>query len=458
MIISESLLHKYNTAVPRYTSYPPATSFDTSFKGEDFVRFVQQSNQASPHNISIYIHIPFCPQRCHFCGCNTVLYPREEKIEEYVRCVQAEIRMTGAHVDKSRRVTQVSWGGGTPNSIKYEYIESIMNTLREVFTFDDGAEIAIECSPAYLEFEHVDHLKAMGFNRISLGIQDFHLPVLDAINRKPPLHPVEDMLKHIKSQGFKGVNIDLVYGLPLQTVESFAENIAEIARLQPDRLATFSYAHVPWFNENQKRLEIYPFPQPDEKLTMLVNTINFLSESGYDVIGMDHFAKKDDELAMALREHNLHRNFQGYNTKKTSGQVYAFGASGISQMDGAYAQNVKSTPLYVSLIQSGKYATERGYALTQQDKIIRDTIDEIMCNGKLHFGSIAEKYGISMADFYICTAFDQSKVASQLQDGIVTLGTDRIAVNEAGMMVVRNIAAAFDPQYKPEQNKYSKTL
>lgn len=456
--ITEALLHKYDVPVPRYTSYPPATSFAPDFASADYLEAVEASNTAQPQNISIYIHIPFCRQRCHFCGCNTVQYPLEDKIAEYVQCVLSEIRMVAPHISPDRRVTQVSWGGGTPNSIRYEYIEAIMSTLREVFTFAEDAEIAIECSPAYLDYPHVDELRRLGFNRISLGIQDFHLDVLKAINRLPSMHPVQELLPYIKASGFSGVNIDLVYGLPLQTLASFGENVEQIIALRPDRLATFSYAHVPWFNANQKLLERYPLPTGADKIKMLTQTVRQMTEAGYNLIGMDHFALPDDDLSRALEVGDLHRNFQGYNTRRTAGQVYAFGASGISQLDGAYAQNVKSSVLYVQLVKSGRLPIERGYKLTDNERMIREAINEIMCNGRLDFAELAERYGLGLEDFYRITQFDSGKLSAQMADGLLTLSPKAIEVNPLGMLVVRPIAAAFDPTYTPASGQYSRTL
>ncbi|MCE5330695.1 MAG: oxygen-independent coproporphyrinogen III oxidase [Bacteroidales bacterium] len=458
MEISESLFQKYNIPVPRYTSYPPATSFHTNFTGQDFVEQIKISNNAQPENISIYIHIPFCTQRCHFCGCNTALFQSEEKIRKYIDCLKKEITYIAQFIDKKRVVTQVSWGGGTPNSINPGYVKEVMDVLKSEFAFADFAEIAMECSPAYLDFEDVDTLAAIGFNRISLGIQDFHIDVLDAINRKAPKHDVGEMLAYMKNKGFKGLNLDLVYGLPLQTPASFQENIQQAIQLQPDRIATFSYAHIPWFNSAQKLMDKYTFPSPDEKLQMLVHSINHLVKNGYEVIGMDHFAKQDDELAIAKHNKKLHRNFQGYNTKKTTGQVYAFGASGISQLNGCFAQNIKQLDQYMDAIETNSLAVERGYILTEEDILIRDTINEIMCNGTIDFVEIAENHTCSLQEFLAITKFDKSKIATLIEDKLVEFTGTTLRVTDAGMLVVRNVAVAFDPNFVPAANKYSTTI
>jgi oxygen-independent coproporphyrinogen-3 oxidase len=458
MKISEHLFQKYNVPVPRYTSYPPATSFHTEFGNDDFIEQVKISNNTQPENISIYIHIPFCTQRCHFCGCNTTLYENEDKIRKYIECLKNEIKHIAGFIDKKRLVTQVSWGGGTPNSINLDYVKEVMELLKSEFNFADFAEIAMECSPAYLGFEDVDQLAEIGFNRISLGIQDFHIEVLVAINRKAPKLDVGEMLNYMKTKGFKGLNLDLIYGLPLQTLESFEENIRKVVELQPDRIATFSYAHIPWFNSAQKLMEKYKFPEPDEKLQMLVFAINYLSENGYEVIGMDHFARKDDELAIAKNNNNLHRNFQGYNTMKTTGQVYAFGTSGISQLNDCYAQNIKSIDKYISAIQENSIAIERGYVLSKEDILIRNTINEIMCNGFVDFEVIAEKNNCTLRDFMEITKFDTSKINSLIDDKLVELSPTSLRVTDIGMLVVRNVAVAFDPNFVQVPNRYSTTI
>jgi oxygen-independent coproporphyrinogen-3 oxidase len=458
MNISEKLFQKYNFPVPRYTSYPPATSFHTGFDNANFVEQIKISNSSQTDNISIYIHIPFCTQRCHFCGCNTALYQSDEKINQYVACVVKEIRHVAQYIDKKRLVTQVSWGGGTPNSIDLKYIRNIMDVLKSEFQFADFVEIAMECSPAYLDFKDVDVLAEIGFNRISLGIQDFHLEVLNAINRLPPKHDVADMLRHMKDKGFRGLNLDLVYGLPLQSVDSFRENIQQIIALQPDRIATFSYAHIPWFNPAQKLMDHYRFPTPDEKLKMLVTAIELLSENGYEVIGMDHFARQDDDLAIAKTNKLLHRNFQGYNTKKTTGQVYAFGASGISQLDGSFAQNMKQIGQYIQAIESNQLAVERGYVLTGEEILIRDTINQLMCNGTINFEQIAEQHNYSYEEFMKITKFDATKIAHLLEDGLVELTQTDLNVTPEGMLIVRNVAVAFDPKFEMTENKFSTTI
>ena len=457
MQISSSFLDKYNKPGPRYTSYPPATSFHTGFDNQQYIDALVKSNSDKPESISVYIHIPFCPQLCFFCGCNTTKSKGGETIRKYIDSVLKEMDTVFQHLDKSRKVSQIHFGGGTPNSIQLHYLEEIVGKIRSTFAFTDNPEIAIECSPAYLQLEHIDHLAKIGFNRISLGIQDFNQDVLDAINRRPSKLPIEDVIARIKQNNIKE-NIDLVYGLPLQTVESFKGNIEHILKLQPDRVVTFSYAHVPWVKEAQKNLEKYHLPDADEKLKMLEVGYNLLTANGYNAIGMDHYAKPDDDLFLASKAKKLHRNFQGYCTRQTTGQVYAFGTSGISQLWGAYTQNEKNLNAYMKMIETDGLAVVRGYAMSGQETIIREVINEIMCNGHLDLADVALRLGTTVNTIKQAVDYNPAKLQEFIDDNLLTLKNDVIDISIDGMMVVRNVAMVFDPLLKVEENKFSKTV
>jgi oxygen-independent coproporphyrinogen III oxidase len=457
MQISSSFLDKYNKPGPRYTSYPPATSFHTGFDNKQYVDALVKSNNDKPESISVYIHIPFCPQLCFFCGCNTTLSKSNQTIRRYIDAVLKEMDTVFQHLDKSRKVSQIHFGGGTPNSIQLFYLEEIVDKIKATFAFTDNPEIAIECSPAYLQLEHIDHLAKIGFNRISLGIQDFNKDVLDAINRRPSKLPIEDVIARIKQNNIKE-NIDLVYGLPLQTVESFKGNIERILALQPDRVVTFSYAHVPWVKEAQKNLEKYHLPDADEKIHMLEAGYNLLTENGYNAIGMDHYAKPDDELFLASKAKTLHRNFQGYCTRQTTGQVYAFGTSGISQLWSAYSQNEKNLNAYMDMVEKDGLAVVRGYSMSAQETIIREAINEIMCNGRLDLNEIALRLDTKIDVIKQELEYNPAKLQEFIEDKLLTLNNDVIQVSGDGMMVVRNIAMVFDPLLKVEENKFSKTV
>ena len=300
MIVDKKLIDKYNESGPRYTSYPPATFFNEYFNDNEYLECLSKSNYENPKNISVYIHVPFCPQICHFCGCTTETGFTKPFLERYINAVVKEIELVSSKLDDKRKLTQVHWGGGTPNAISYKYIEKITNTLKDYFDFSKNYEMAIECNPAHLEFRHIELLKKFGFNRISVGIQDFRNDVLDAINRKPSKRPIEEIIKKIQDEGFTGTNLDLVYGLPLQTVDSFKKTVDKAISLNTDRIVTFSYAHVPSVIPRQKVLENIGFPTSDEKALMYENSYNQLIKAGYVSIGMDHYSKPNDEFALAL--------------------------------------------------------------------------------------------------------------------------------------------------------------
>lgn len=458
MNISSDFFNKYNVSGPRYTSYPPANFFQNGFTNADYLEQLMASNSQKPENISIYIHIPFCPVRCHFCGCNTVIGQKKTILDRYVDAVKQEIRNVSSLLDSKRKVTQIHWGGGTPNSISMNYIRDIMNLIKENFSLETHAEVAIECSPAYLEFDHIDQLAEMGFNRMSLGIQDFREDVLSVVNRRSPKYPVKEIVEYLRTKGFKGINLDFIYGLPLQTVESFSDTINKALEIKPDRIVTFSYAHVPWVKEEQKKLEKFGLPDAEDKMKMLVKTIGQMQQAGYIPIGIDHFALPDDELAKAFLNKKLHRNFQGYCTLETTGQVYGFGASSISQLWGAYAQNQKGIIEYMDAIEKDGYAIERGYKLTRDQQIIRAVINSIMCNGLLIFSEIAKQFSLSAEEIKKIIGFEQSRFNEFNEDGLIEIDEHQISLSNKGQMVARNIAMALDPDLKQGETIYSKTV
>lgn len=458
MSVSTEFLNKYNVSGPRYTSYPPANFFNNAFSVSDYIGELKASNTQTPKDISIYIHIPFCPCRCHFCGCSTVIAQKKSIVEQYIDAMKTEISNVASHLDLNRKVTQIHWGGGTPNSIEMAFIRDIMNHIRGIFTIAPKAEIAMECSPAYLEFSDIDELAEMGFNRMSLGIQDFREDVLKIVNRMGPKHPVQDIVAYLRTKGFRGINLDFIYGLPLQTAESFKETLKQAIAIRPDRIVTFSYAHVPWVKKAQKILEKTGLPGPEEKMEMLINTIAQLEEAGYISIGIDHFVLPDDDLAIAYQEKKLHRNFQGYCTLETTGQVYGFGASAIGQFWGAYAQNIKEFPKYIEAIESTGYAIERGYKLNNEEQIIRTIVNNIMCNGVLNFDEVAAQFKLSAQDIKNLVRFNPQNFSDFIVDGLMELNGDQIRVHDKGFIFARNIAMALDPAFNQEENIYSKTV
>jgi oxygen-independent coproporphyrinogen III oxidase len=416
------------------------------------------SNQQNPENISIYIHIPFCPKRCHFCGCSTVIAQRKLVVERYIRALKTEIEKVASLLDKSRSVTQIHWGGGTPNSISMDYIREIMDWIRLHFVMDPDAEIAMECSPAYLDYKHIDQLHEMGFNRISLGIQDFREDVLNVVNRDVPRHPVKEVVEYLRTKGFRGINLDFIYGLPMQTLESFRNTIEQAIAIRPDRIVTFSYAHVPWVKAAQKQLEVIGLPDANDKMNLFLQATAQLTGAGYCSIGIDHFTLPDDDLTKAFKSKQLHRNFQGYCTRETTGQVYAFGASSISQLYGAYAQNFKDITKYMDTVEATGFAIERGYKLNPEELLVRSVINAIMCNGLLNLDEIAADFGLTVAEVKTIVGFDPAKFDSYISDGLMWLEDNDIRLSDKGFLCARNIAMAFDPALKTGEGIYSRTV
>lgn len=458
MEISSEFLLKYNISGPRYTSYPPANFFTPDFTTDDYLRELAASNGQQPASISLYIHIPFCPQRCHFCGCSTVIAQRKMVVERYISALKTEIKLVAALLDPSRKVTQIHWGGGTPNSISMNYIREIMEWIGQHFTLHSEAEIAMECSPAYLDYKHIDQLADMGFNRISLGIQDFREDVLLVVNREAPRHPVKDIVDYLRTKGFRGINLDFIYGLPKQSLESFRGTIEKAIAIRPDRIVTFSYAHVPWVKAAQKQLEAIGLPDSQDKMNMFLQATAQLTEAGYCPIGIDHFTLPDDDLTKAFKNKQLHRNFQGYCTRETTGQVYAFGASSITQLAGAYAQNFKDINKYMELVETTGTAIERGYRLNREEQTVRAAINSIMCNGLLRWKELADESGLTIDGLKSLLVYDPAKFENFITDGLMQMDEQQIHLSEKGFLCARNIAMALDPALKAGEGVYSKTV
>jgi len=457
-MISKSLIEKYNRPLPRYTSYPPANYFREETDSRWYENALLESNQNQPENISIYLHIPFCKQLCHFCGCNTNLLEDETAVINYINSLKKEISRSSQFIHSTRKVSQVHFGGGTPNAIQLKYLEELLKHISNLFHFTADVEIAMECNPAYLTVKDVEYIAQMGFNRISLGIQDIHENVLSTINRKPSALPLSQLMEAFRKHKQININLDFVYGLPLQNPDVFSENIDEALELRPDRMVTFSYAHVPWVKPAQKNLEKFGFPTPDEKMEMYLSAYKRMTEAGYQFIGMDHFALPDDELAVALSTRSLHRNFQGYCTREKTGQVYAFGITGISQLTNAYAQNTSDLFEYMERINRDEFALKKAYRVSAREMMIREMINEIMCNKYLDLSDIKAKYPSEYRTIYDILEQNKGNLQELLEDGLMSIESDIIEINEKGGFFLRNIASIFDPNLKDLQKKFSKTI
>ncbi len=457
MKIPFDLIEKYNVPVPRYTSYPPANFFTDRFGTDDYLKAVGQSNQEKPENISIYIHVPFCTQLCLYCGCNTHITKNAELMKAYMKALKKEIGMISPLLDHSRKVSQIHWGGGTPNALPSHELAEIMGLLRSEFRFTDHPEIAVECNPAHLDERYIADLAEMGFNRISLGVQDFQKKVLHAVRREVPVIPVKELCRMIRSHQIS-VNLDLIYGLPFQTADSFAQTVDQAIAIAPDRLVTFSYAHVPWIKKAQKKLEEYGLPAADEKVKMFENAWEHMKNAGYIPIGLDHYAKPDDDLARALKNRNLHRNFQGYCTRETTGQVYAFGVTGISQLENVYAQNDKNVKDYIRASEAGEIRIVKGYSLSFTEKVIREVINEIMCNHYLSWEQVAGRFDKTPQEIRSLLHFSNDKLDQFRDDGLLDYTEDDLLIHDVGRFFLRNIAAVFDFHVADPERKFSKAV
>lgn len=459
MIIDKQLIEKYNQAVPRYTSYPPANHFSDDFDGEKYKVLITESNSAFPRNLAFYIHIPFCQHICYYCGCNALKLNKTSNIESYIEALKQEIKIVTSSLDKSRKISQIHFGGGTPNAIESHYLKDIITALSQDFQFIDNPEIAIECHPALLTYEYIDELAEAGFNRFSLGIQDFDDDVLRTVNRRPSVLAVEDLVAYLRSKPTTlGVNLDFIYGLPLQTAESFAISIQRAIEIQPDRLVTFSYAHVPWLKKHQQILQKKGLPSSEDKMAMFEKATELMLNAGYTAIGFDHFAKPKDELSDALNNKQLHRNFQGYCTRRTTGQVYAFGVSGISQLDAGYIQNTKEISTYIDALEKEELPVEKGLIANEEQSIVREVINQIMCNQYLHWEKLADLLEISTDKLKVTVNYDAGKLQSFAEDGLLKFSEQELEITKIGGVLIRNIAALFDPMYEQGENRYSKTV
>lgn len=451
-------IKKYETRAPRYTSYPPANLFNSSVNNDVYKEQITISNSQNPQNISLYVHIPFCPQLCNFCGCTTFFNSDKNRLNRYITALLKEIDTVTALIDKKRNVTQVHWGGGTPNALDFSIIKEVMDKFRSLFKFAPNAEIAMECNPAYMDFADIDNYASAGFNRLSLGIQDFDQNVLKNIHRQPSKHPVNKLIAYMHRLGMKGINLDLVYGLPGQTPESFTAAAQKAADCDADRIVTFPYAHVPWVKPAQKALEALGLPDADQKLHAFVSANQALTSAGYKFIGMDHYCKPDDALAIASQNGNLKRNFQGYCTAETTGQVYGFGATSITQLHSGYIQNIKNPDKYIETIETQHLAVERGYILNSQEIMVREAINELMCNGLLDFNQCAQKLNVTPADIISATGYSPEKFQPFVKDGILSITDHCLTLRPDAFLAVRNIAVLLDPMMKDNGNMYSKTI
>lgn len=452
--VDRALLRKYDRPGPRYTSYPTAPQFQTFGAGE-YVRMLQRS-AASDRSLSLYVHLPFCRQLCWYCGCNMMVARNPERGTDYLRYVEREMASVAAWVGaERRRVVQVHWGGGTPTFLLPADLRSLMRMIREHFALDREAEIGVEIDPRTCTEEHLDAMVEGGVNRLSIGVQDLDPQVQEAIHRVQPAELSWQVIEGARRRGIHSINVDLMYGLPHQNVESYRETLRETIRMRPDRFAAFNFAYLPQMIKHQRVIDRDTLPTPEVKLALLELIIDELTAAGYVFIGMDHFALPEDPLAQALRHRTMTRNFQGYSTWAET-DVLAFGASSISQTEHGFAQNLKGVGEYQEAIERSGLAVFRGLEVTAEDRLRRDVIMSIMCHFRLEKAEIEQRHGIVFDEHF---AEEIADLAPLVADGLLEVGDDRIEITRAGRLLVRNVAMTFDAYLRAgSTHAYSRTV
>ncbi|WP_345872394.1 oxygen-independent coproporphyrinogen III oxidase [Shewanella algae] len=448
----QSMIEKYNYSGPRYTSYPTALEFDDSFTEGDLLSAIAGSKS---DKLSLYIHIPFCAKLCYYCGCNKVITRHQHKADQYIEYLAAEI-VKRAPLFKHYTVTQMHWGGGTPTFLNPEQIIKLSSLLKNHFNFAEQGEYSIEVDPREIELSMLDALKEAGFNRISIGVQDFNKEVQVAVNREQDEDFIFALIKKAKEMGFVSTNVDLIYGLPHQTPETFAETIQRILDLSPDRLSVFNYAHLPARFAAQRKIKDEHLPSPQQKLDMLHQTIETLTGAGYQYIGMDHFAKPDDELAKLQREGRLHRNFQGYTTQEEC-DLLGLGVSSISQIGDCYAQNQKDIRPYYEAIDEQGHALWKGCKLNRDDEIRRAVIKQLICHFELDMVKMEQQLGIQFEEYF---AEDLKLLQTFIDDKLVNIENRQISISPTGRLLIRNICICFDVYFreKARQQQFSRVI
>lgn len=455
MLSTSTLIKKYNVAGPRYTSYPTALLLGTVSSVSD-VHVAIEKAVTPDKEISIYIHLPFCRSLCWYCGCNKVISRKSSDADTYLDYLEKDFALAASQLPPRHRVTQLHLGGGTPTFLSSEQLMTLNLKLQEYFNIDPNAECSVEMDPRYMTNSQVQVLRGIGFNRASIGVQDLNPEVQQAIHRIQPFEQNRDVTRWLRKAGFKSVNMDLIYGLPMQTPDRFTNTIEQILTLRPERLAIYNYAHMPNLFPAQKLIPDDTLPKPDEKLQMLQFAIERLTKAGYVYIGMDHFALPTDELARARLDGTLQRNFQGYSTRAGT-DTWAFGVSAISQIGPVMTQRHKNLDAYYESLDRNELPVTKMYTLTKDDVIRRDVIMQLMCGQKLLWSDIDKLYNIDSRTYFTP---ELGKLHEFTSDGLLSQDSKGIIVTEAGRLFVRNIAIVFDA-YLPEniqQRSYSKTI
>ncbi len=449
-LFDPALIGKYDKAGPRYTSYPTAVQFHEGF-AEVAYREQAEANNASGRPLSLYLHIPFCDTVCFYCACNKIITKNRRHTIPYLEHLHREIALQGSLFDRSRPVTQLHWGGGTPTFINAEQMRELMRVTGQHFQLltDDRGEYSIEVDPRETDDRTIGLLREIGFNRLSLGVQDFDPQVQKAVNRLQPREITFKVIEAARAEGFHSISVDLIYGLPLQTVASFTRTIDELLVQSPDRISVFNYAHLPDLFKTQRQMEASTLPSPAVKLDILKTVIERLTAAGYVYIGMDHFARPDDELALAQQAGTLYRNFQGYSTHADC-DLIGLGATSIGMVGESYSQNLKGLEDYYARIAEDRLAVFRGVQLDDDDRVRRAVITALICHFSLEFADIEGQYGVAVADYF---ATELAELAELEADGLLVLSGAGIQVLPPGRLLIRNICMVFDRYLRQQQQQ-----
>lgn len=454
--VSVDLLRRYNVPGPRYTSYPTAPVWREGFGPQEYENVLAESREKErPAPLSLYLHLPFCEHLCYFCACTVVISGNHSVEESYLATIEREIAWVSARAGSDRQVIQLHWGGGTPTYFSPERAGRLAGRLREAFRFAPDAEVSVEIDPRVTSREHLAVLREMGFNRVSMGVQDFDPTVQKAVNRIQSAEQTADLVAAARELGYGGINMDLIFGLPHQTPESFSRTIDRVLAIGPDRLAVYSYANVPWMKKHQKLLEP-KLPSEREKFEIFRTALSRFTESGYEYIGMDHFARPDDELSLARRNRTLHRNFQGYTTKAGT-DLLGLGMSAIGAIGDAFVQNRRDLPGYRSAVESSGSAAFRGFRLSLDDRLRREIIASMLCHGVVEIPEIEAKYGIRFGEYF---ADALERLGACAADGLVQISATELAATPLGRVFLRNLAMPFDAYLPAQLEKpvFSRTL
>lgn len=458
-IISPELLTRFDVPGPRYTSYPTADRFVNTFGEDDYIKALthrQLGTVGKQPPLSLYVHIPFCESLCYYCACHKIITKHKENAAVYLDYLSQEVALYSKHLGQGQSVSQLHWGGGTPTFLSDDQLRQLMNMLRKQFALVPGGEYSIEVDPRTVDESRLTVLAELGFNRLSFGVQDFEPAVQKAVHRIQPADQVFKLVEAARRLGFESVNLDLIYGLPLQTAESFDRTLDQVKRLRPDRIALYAYAHLPERFKPQRRIHASELPTAEGKVNMLSRSLAALTDAGYVYIGMDHFALPQDSLAVAKRQGRLHRNFQGYSTQADS-DLIALGVSSIGKVGATYSQNAKTMDEYCALLDQGHFPVVRGLVLTRDDLIRRSVIMALMCQGHLEFEAINLAW---LIDFKTMFAPELERLTSMQAQGLVNLQNNGIHVTEVGWFFVRGVAMVFDRylQTDLDRSRFSKIL